>query len=268
MPQRTGSRIDEELLAARAFERAIRSRTGDLVEMQRVPRGQDPPDFWVTVGRRKFPMEVTSLADEEDLRRHGRLRRLAREVEAAATKHGLLRDTYVITGGFHALDRVPLRRLVHRALDVIRDPLAKSAILHGDYSPWEPRSNIRMARLCPGGASVHAAYMAEAMWDAEAERRARRIFADRYDRKRVRMLDEGFADAQTSILLLYDAFLYVGIDGWRRMIAPPGAQQWFHTIGLARGRKDLAGRRITGECRILWSAEPKWRDPEACVAQA
>ena len=67
MPQR--NRIDHENVAMDSLVQSLRQACSDQhIEHKKVPRGQDPPDFWLTIDGNTFAVEETCIADEASVR--------------------------------------------------------------------------------------------------------------------------------------------------------------------------------------------------------
>jgi hypothetical protein len=68
MPDPT--KIDHEAVSLDALVQHLKQRCGyQDIQVERVKRGQDPPDFWLFVGGNKFAVEETSIATEKVIKR-------------------------------------------------------------------------------------------------------------------------------------------------------------------------------------------------------
>lgn len=125
---------DDELFCKDSFDDHLKGHLGVTnTDWQRVPRGQDPPDFYLALGNRSFAVEVTRTEVMQDTALGaGQVRKqtylsthveMVKEVEQAAKESGTLNGTYAI------LFRSPLtashfskvkKTILEKLLDYIR----------------------------------------------------------------------------------------------------------------------------------------------------
>jgi hypothetical protein len=63
------NRLDHENVSIDSLVRHLKQRCGyQGIQHRKVPRGDDPPDFWLTIDGKTFAVEETSIADEATAR--------------------------------------------------------------------------------------------------------------------------------------------------------------------------------------------------------
>lgn len=272
-PKRTNksSRIDEEKLCAECFQRLLSARFGiSAVEVERMPRGADPPDFWFTIEGQRFPVEVSSLVEKvvTDGRAdttagvHDRVRKFVCNVEEDALRAGCLSGEYVIWFGACANVHDNRKDLERSAVDFVRhtqltDTTEEHPIVEGGHN-----TRITICKLTPDRAHVGAAYVG-AKWQAESAAEVRELIEERIMKKRCALEKKGITAQDKPVLILYDAYLHADIDDIRRAVSSLKAEPWFHSIACVRSKKISPEVPLDGECWLLVSEEPRWRDPEA-----
>lgn len=63
------SRLDHENVSIDSLVQYLKQRCGyQGIQHRKVPRGDDPPDFWLTIDGKTFAVEETSIAEEATVR--------------------------------------------------------------------------------------------------------------------------------------------------------------------------------------------------------
>jgi hypothetical protein len=63
------NRIYHECVSVDALENYLTQRCGDqIIRREKVARGQDPPDFWLSIDGKIFAVEETSIAEEATIK--------------------------------------------------------------------------------------------------------------------------------------------------------------------------------------------------------
>ena len=261
------SRVDEEELCAECFRRLLADRLGRAdVDFE---RGKDPPDFVFTIGGRRFPVEVTSLVESVD--RNGEsesiigvqaeFRKFAQNVEKEAVRAGYHDGLYVIQCGARADVRKDRRRLVSLAVDFVRQTQsvrekAEQELVGGKHAERVHICRLSSGALCIGPVTVGA------KWSADSDAEVRQAVKTCIDAKNKAL--RRISQRDKLILILYDAYLYADVQGIRRAAEALKSEESFHSIVCVRGKKTRPGDMPDGECWVLASAEPSWRDRESC----
>lgn len=66
------NKIDHECVSADSLAEYLKQKCGyQNLEVERVPKGQDPPDFWLNIDGNRFAVEETSIAMQNTVTRVG-----------------------------------------------------------------------------------------------------------------------------------------------------------------------------------------------------
>jgi hypothetical protein len=171
------NRIDQELLCMECLKARLKTRLGhEGVDSERALQGKDPPDFWLSVGSARFPIEVTSLVD--NIATHDRVieavhfskicERIANAIEERAKEEGCLSGTYVITIKRTADIHQHFQNILQQALAYLRrtrgDKQTEGVTVHKC-----PDGALEIEKLGGEGARVHVG-QGRGKWEGDSSR--------------------------------------------------------------------------------------------------
>ncbi len=222
----------DELFAKEAFSRFVASRHG-TPKWEPGPRSQ-APDFWLTLGERRFAVEVTQVMEPLDIGSRtttGRgaraaLDRAVRELRGGAQAAGLLR-------GFYHIHVCPLPDL-RAVLPELQRRLFEYLQVTANSSAAERKKLWRGSRgQCWSVEKIHegspalaeSMSLGDAKWEGEVREELPQLLAERLadKREKVRTIREEV------ILLLVDAYHYADSPDWLQAIGNLDASR-FHTV--------------------------------------
>lgn len=217
--------------------------------------GTEPPDFFLTLGKLQFAVEVTQVMEavsvgSERLPYHGvaeSLTRLTNRLEDRARSLDLLHGTYIID-----LSPIPdLASSEANLTDRIMRYLAQTQAI--EETKWEPVVDLGEGRMLEirkyssrGAAICEMIGGVGAKWEPEIVGEAYALIQTAIRVKTERLKDI----THRKILLLIDAYHYARPDTWQASVAWPAfLAPPFHTIARIHGHY---------QCQVLHSASPSW----------
>lgn len=268
-----GSTIDEEELCIELVENDLRKALPkEKIHSERVARGEDPPDFWLTVGTRKFAVEVTSLmkivgSGPRELSEAGYSAwecRLGEQVTAEAKQQGVLKGTYILS--HNQMPDLPTGKdqqvFVETCLQYIRDTMHKRG-MQPRKRVW-PVHNVAVRidiyklsdddAVVRGGTSGHYGPKGNSWIESQLTKMLQKSVStkrSKIEKKSVHETCDGV------ILALYDCFGFAMPHNFHHCINDVQDANWFHSIFVVQAALDAAFNTVPIG-GLLRTREPCW----------
>ena len=242
--------IDKEIVSMDCLAHHLKDVHGCDCDVQRVPQGRDPPDFWMSVDGERFAVEVTIIVTSEPY--HARCRELKDDIKTAMMDCAGTTGTYaLVVSGHPALPKKKQKEwhdLVSRALCFVSTTQhVPSTDQH--HLLEDGRSRLGIQKLNNEAATVGLLGPYGAKWEGEVVDELRKLMHDAVVKKRQKLENKGVpAECSRIILVLYDAYGYGDIEDAQKALLQVEGYDWFHSIFWAASFTDRAN--------ILSPAEP------------
>lgn len=258
-------REDEEL-CKRSFDRYLE---GNLCHASRVWRqGEDPPDYYLTLGGREFAVEVTSLmlalnTDSRSLPYRAYIasaNKITKTVESRAIGQGILSGTYVTSfrGPFDDFGKI--RGLVEKAaLNYISDTRDLTKALYQDILPQgRTGCGIQKAHGKSDKVTCGMSSLGWLKWEGEIQAEASTLLRNAASTKRRKL--EGVA--LPKILLLLNRYPFGGPRLYKECVRSSEMarlMECFHSVFVVQNEEDGC---------FLHTREQAWQwNPESSLKQ-
>lgn len=234
--------VDREVFCQDSFDKYLRKifQTNNI-SWQRVPKGEDPPDFYLSLNSELYAVEVTSTEVMRDVTLgEGQVREhtyevshtnLIKEVEREAQNRGILSGLYIVDflkpltdQNFHKVKEVVVEELlsyVQRTSRLIESPV--EPILY-QYS-----TVCRIGKIRGNITGVFEAF-SDAVW-TEAPENAEKIckmLQSAITTKKKKLLQKG--ETAPKILLLLNTYPFANEIIYRTCVSAVEDVDFFHTV--------------------------------------
>lgn len=254
-------RIDEELVSADALKHVLCTIYDDKdVSIRR--EWDDPPDFTVIVNGVSYPAEVTSIVTLQQYHEH--CKEFVNVLKNKATSLDILHGKYSFLvfrlpniprpksrGGFRLLDAAVTYIEETRDIDSNSDVV----LVH------EASGKIGIAKSTSIGSTVGLIWTPPAMWEGEIRNQLSMLIQNAIDNKKRKLQKKGI-EAQSALLLLYDAYGYAELDDAIASMRHVNGYEWFHSIFWAASfanRENIEFPQEPGrEGYFLFSRNQNW----------
>lgn len=253
------SRIDEELLCMKGLVEYLRQKIcSSEVFWKREP--DDPPDFWLAVGNRKFVVEVTSLAKDVDY--FPRCERLMKEIEKQSKEKGWLSGKYILNvlgnPEIPKANSKDWKEMVEKTLSFVRQTMclaqADKKIIHK-----HSKGVIGIEKYAKNGGYVALMHI-PAKWEGDIQEELRGLIQKSLKEKQKRL--DSFHQYPDKILLLYDAYIFADIEDVRQSFKEIEGIDWFHSIfwvqGLKKNERSSSMNNIYPRVYLLFTKDKNW----------
>jgi hypothetical protein len=264
------NKIDEERVSIDALVQHLKGLDPSTsIVAQEEP--EDPPDYWLTVGERRFAVEITSIVKD-----HGyaaRCSELHDAIKTQADSDGSAPGTYAVEV-FRCPD-IPRRgtkewkNLVAAAASSIGElvgsvPGSESRILH------DATGHIAVSKCSDEGRSVGLLRVPEAKWEEEAKEELSQLLGQAVGKKFESLQKRGvLAVCPDVILVFYDAYGYGTIETAARALSSVKGYDWLHSIFWAASFSDRPNVMYPDspgrEGDFLYSKNRIWRLQAYCL---
>lgn len=254
-------RIDEELVSADALKHVLCTIYDD--EDVSIHREQnDPPDFTVIANGVSYPAEVTSIVTLQ--RYHEHCKEFVNTLKKKAISLGILHGKYSFL--IFQLPNIPKPKSKEglRLLDAAVTYIAETR--DTDSNPEivlvnEALGKIGIAKSASVGSTVGLLWTPPAMWEGEIRNQLSMLIQNAVDNKK-RKLEKKGIEAQSALLLFYDAFGYAQLNDAIASMQNVIGYEWFHSIFWAASfadRENIEFPQEPGrEGHFLFSHDKNW----------
>jgi hypothetical protein len=259
--RRGDNKIDEESVCIDSLVQHLLGLHESLVKIEREP--EDPPDFWLSLGCRRFAVEVTSITADQSY--------------AALCKHlhSLIKKLCIGFPGTYVIDvfrrpDIPKREskqwkaLVAEMTAIIRD-MSASLATNEIVVLSDRGGSLSLSKLKPEGSVVGLMHMPEPKWEGDVQVELSSLLGAAIKRKRERIAKKHSADQCDGVILaLYDAYGFGDLDAARQALSRlQGHEEWLHSIYWAASfmdRLNLLYPESPGRFgEFLYSKEEAWQ---------
>jgi hypothetical protein len=220
-----------------------------------VEQKNEPPDYFLSVDKKIYAVEVTILMQKVDVGAKedlpiGIVRDLLRkfvaeEVESVAKKDGLLKGSYLVSFSKPIIDFVNIKSTIQsKLLSYISATQAQSSdsprvvYERGRQKCYIEKMHNEENKVIMGGPVV-------SRWEDEAFMEVRQLLNDRLKEKQYRLRNINFP----KILLLHNKYHFTGVEVYKACISMVSSLHAFHTIFIVeRG----------SEGQVLFSLDLTW----------
>lgn len=262
MRTNASERIDEEIVSVDCLAHCLTRVHGCNCDVQRVPQGCDPPDFWMTVDGERFAVEVTSIVTNEGYR--AICKTLKDAIKTAMMECPGTSGTYaLVVSGHPALPKKKgWHDLVSRALcfaSATRDvPCTEK-----QYLLQDGRNRLTIQKLSNQRTTVGLVGMDGAKREGEVVDELRKLMHDKVVKKREKLENKAvLAECSRIILVLYDAYGYGDIEDAQKALLQVEGHDWFHSVFWAASFTDRANELSPANPGrlgdFLYSGDGRW----------
>ena len=231
--KKESKKIDEELICIDSFVQYLQRNIGlKKIQVGRVEKGKDPPDFWVIIENVKYAVEVTSIVFDYDY--EALCQGFEKEIENEAKKEKLLKGNYalIIRGKPEIPKRMSKGRkvLLDKAIAYICDTASQPSAIRQKIFEKAGRY-IALEKLSDTNACVGLVGYIGTKWEKEAKEELFQLIQERVIQKIATLeknVDSEFHN--NLILLLYDAYGFCGGQGAREVCQRVQEIDKFHSI--------------------------------------
>lgn len=225
--------IDEELVCIDSLVQYLQRNIG-LMEMQveRVEKGKDPPDFWVIIENVKYAVEVTSIVSGYGYQ--ALCQGFEDEIQSEAKNRNVLKGNYalIIMGKPEIPKRMSKARkvLLDKAIAYICDTSSQPTAIRQKIVEESGRY-IALEKLSDINSSVGLVGYIGTKWEKEAKEELYQLIQERVIQKIATLeknVDSKFHN--NLILLLYDAHGFCGKQSAREACQKVKGKEKFHSI--------------------------------------
>lgn len=204
------------------------------VQVQRVPEGDDPPDYWVDVNGQRYAAEVTIITVQDTKYYQAKCRELTKEVEDAARNQGCLKGEYALEmmrkPGLPRRNSADRNSLVAKAVSFVQgtasEESAKDYLLLDDS-----HGHLSIRKVNAGGTAVGLPGYSEAKWLVDAREELRELMQEAVKTKRRKLENRGvLAQCPEIILVFYDAYGFCELDDAQHALLETTGYEWFHSV--------------------------------------
>jgi hypothetical protein len=248
-------REDEEFAKSR-FEAYVRSRLPKKTIVW--TPGDEPPDYYLTVGQDEFAVEITTLMDKVTTPRkevtveglYASYDDFVKEIEAEASKSGILSGEYCVTFAPAHLDIYRKRKILqNEVLDFIRNtqtyPEVTATNMEIDGLPYCSifKGQGKIPRVCIVG------YPFVSKWDGEAIQQSYIILQNAIDTKAKKPAQL----QKQKILVLRSTAVFSQVEIYRDFLPKVTNLQFFHTVFIIGSWIETTRRDY-----VLYTVDPGW----------
>ncbi|NQT82049.1 hypothetical protein HQ563_03440 [bacterium] len=265
------TKLDEELLCIRCLEQHLRTRLPDEnISWERLQRGKDPPDFWLSMGTRRFAVEVTSLVEilqsgppeVSEICYWACLTRLAKQVEAEAAQQGVLKGTYILSA--HQMPPLPTgkdqKAFVDACVRHVRETMHKRG-MQPEMQVWpgyDAAVKVAIYKLSDDGASLGIGGHSPSKSGPSVTQKLTELLRGAISEKRIKLENKSVHDSCEGVILaLYDCYGFPSEHDFHRCIKVVKDAGWFHSIFVVRA---FVGPGWETEAKgwFIQTREPSW----------
>jgi hypothetical protein len=238
------------------------------VSFRELPRGDDPPDFWMEVGDCEFAVEVTAVTSDVGYSAHcGNFHSAVKE---ACRQQGGWQGAFAIEvfrrPGIPKRNSKEWKKLITLACSTIemllRKPAGSECILISDT---DGRLKIsKLAEKSDFGFNLGLVCQPEGRYEGEAERELVRLITERISTKKKRIDEKKLMSVCPNVvLILFDAYGYCEPELARSALLKIPGFEWLHSVFWAASFSDVENANYSGAhgrlgC-FLFTKEDSWR---------
>jgi hypothetical protein len=236
------SKIDEEVVCIDSLVQRLTTINSDLaISVERVPPGDDPPDYWLCASGQKYAVEIRAITTGQAYQ--AQCTKLHEDVRARCESSGTLIGRYLMS--FMRQPHLPSprktghwNRLVDRCaatiLSLATAPAGTETCLIGDSGGY-----IALHKESDEGAKVYFNATPMPKWEGEVQTELSQLVAAAVRTKRDKIQKKGvLAKCPDVILALYDAYGYADLPAVRQAFANIEGTEFFHSIYWAASFSD------------------------------
>ena len=233
--KRASGRINEEHVCIDSFVQRLREiDSRQEIAVSEVPKGKDPPDFWVTIAGTRYAVEVTSIVKDYDY--EVLCKKFFDDIRSEFATSNIIKGTYSLSVTKHP--KIPKKgtsgwkTLISTIATNIQDMSNSPSGI--EYNILEDKNGkVIIRKFFDQGAKIFCS-MGGAKFGGEIKEELSLLIKERIEAKRERLEKKGVLDQCVNIILLfYDAYGYGEIEDLRKAFLNVKGYKWLQSIFIA-----------------------------------